>query len=596
MIKKFFVTALFILFFANSLQASYCVPSFEEKIVRVGISNSNFQQYYYKTISVSATDKFKVKDKNTNSFIHEFEANEVVNVEISDNLFKLFSDNKEIASNLTGPIEISSEYGFVTVPNLKRAGKPAYYRGTFEITKAPKKDNQFNLINILGLQAYLRGVVPNEMPVRFGHEALKAQAVLARNYAIKPRETNYHNYDVCDSVACQVYYGANTEKPESDRAINETKNIVAMHDGELILALYSSTAGGYTESYENAFSTDFGGGHRLFPGTSIPYLKGVPDFADTPVLDNEENFKNFYLSTPETFDNASPYFRWTKEWTEDELLEVLKKTLKSQSATGFVKPKFENPEMLGNIKEIKVQKRGVSGKAMSVDIVTDKGTFNIQKELVIRRVFQKNNVGLPSANVIFEISEEKAPVTGNSTNNSEKTASAASTSSATSTTKSTQTTQTMTKTEKTVKKITARGGGFGHGVGMSQFGAGEMAKRGFSFSDIIQHYYKNSAITTYPIELSSKTGQDTAVQTFYTTNQNASLVVENKFHFTKFTVVINAQELLIEAAPVFFKPDKVDLTPYLVKGENKITYILPYSESYKKPIRLFVELKPSRNE
>lgn len=109
------------------------------------------------------------------------------------------------------------------------------------------------MINVLDLQSYLKGVVPNEMPVRFGLEALKAQAVLARSYVLKPRERNYHNFDVCDSVACQVYFGANTEKELSDKAVDETDNIVAMSDNELVLALYSSTAGGYTESYENAF-------------------------------------------------------------------------------------------------------------------------------------------------------------------------------------------------------------------------------------------------------------------------------------------------------------------------------------------------------
>ena len=126
----------------------------------------------------------------------------------------------------------------MTVKNLKRAGQNAYYRGTFEITKAPQKVNQFNLINVLDLQSYLKGVVPNEMPVRFGLEALKAQAVLARSYVLKPRERNYHNFDVCDSVACQVYFGANTEKELSDKAVDETDNIVAMSDNELVLALY----------------------------------------------------------------------------------------------------------------------------------------------------------------------------------------------------------------------------------------------------------------------------------------------------------------------------------------------------------------------
>lgn len=92
------------------------------------------------------------------------------------------------------------------------------------------------------------------MPVSFGLEALKAQSVAARNYVLSPRTKASANYDVVDSVASQVYYGANTEKPLSNQAVEETEGIVAIYNWDLILAQYSSTAGGYTESYANAFS------------------------------------------------------------------------------------------------------------------------------------------------------------------------------------------------------------------------------------------------------------------------------------------------------------------------------------------------------
>lgn len=563
MFKKIITTLFSLFLFASASNCAYAVPALEGRLVKVGISNSNFKEYYFSNISVSATDGFRLTDKKTGTLISDFSADENIKIVIKNNLFSVYQDNTEIASNLEGPVCVSSDNGFVMVSNLKRAGKPAYYRGTFEITKVPNKNDLFNVINVLDLQSYLRGVVPNEMPVRFGPEALKAQAVLARNYVLKPREKNYHNFDVCDSVACQVYYGANTEKELADAAIRETENLVAMYEGELILALYSSTAGGYTESYENAFSTDFGNGNRMFPGLPKPYLKGVPDDPKIPVLTSESDVKKFYTSTPETFDNASPYFRWTKEWKVKELEDVLKKTLKSQSSTGFVKPKFEKAEDFGNLKDIKVLKRGVSGKAMSVNIVTDKGVFNVQKELQIRRVFQKNNIGLPSANVVFEIKEEK-PATD--------------------------------KTAKPVKKVIAYGGGFGHGVGMSQWGAGAMNQKGYSYGEIIQHYYKNTAICTYPVELSAQNGNDTAMQTFYTKNKKAVLVVDNKFQFTKMTVVINGQELRMEIIPTLFKPEKIDLTPYIIEGENKITYLLPFTETHKKPVRLYVEIKEAKNE
>lgn len=95
------------------------------------------------------------------------------------------------------------------------------------------------------------------MPVSFGLEALKAQSVAARNYVLSPRVKANSNYDVVDSVASQVYFGANTERDLSNKAVDETAGIVATYDWDLILAQYSSTAGGYTESYSNAFSDPY---------------------------------------------------------------------------------------------------------------------------------------------------------------------------------------------------------------------------------------------------------------------------------------------------------------------------------------------------
>ncbi len=593
MFKKIFLLVLTFILTCGLNNSAQAVPAAEGTIVKVGISNQDFSNYYFTQTKLTATDAFTITDKATNTLLGSFNAQDIVEVSIKNNFFTVRQDNKEIAGDIKGPVSIDSPNGFVTVADLKRAGKPAYYRGTLEITQAPKKDNLFNIINVLDVESYLRGVVPNEMPVRFGMEALKAQAILARNYVLKPRETNYHNYDVCDSVACQVYFGANTENELSDKAIYETQNIVAMHNNELILALYSSTAGGYTESYENAFSVDMANGVKMFPGVAKPFLKGVPDKEKTPVLTDEKEAKKFYTTKPETFDNDSPYFRWVREWDIKELEDVLKNTLVTQSATGFVKPKLTKSSDFGTLKDIKVVKRGVSGKAMSINIITDKNIFNVQKELVIRRTFKKDNKALPSANIVFDFETVKVEkpesklvwenwddtqTTGNKEPEKSKKADS--------------------KDKDTTTKVIVYGGGYGHGVGMSQYGAGNMAKKGYSYAEIIQHYFTDTAITTTPVTLSCNTGEDTAVQTFYVADkkQKAYLVAENKFQFTTMTVVINSQEFKLEIVPQLFKPEKFDITQYLKEGENKITYLLPYSESHKKPVRLFVELKEAENK
>lgn len=552
MLKKFIICLLFVLIFVQpQVQA---IKADNGKLVRVGISDNSFVNYYISSAKISATDEFKIVDKKTGVEIGVFPADKIVTAEMKDNFFVISEDGTVIAEKISGPVVVSSEKGFVYVDGLKRAGKQALYRGTFELTKVEAKNNLFSIINVLDLTSYLRGVVPNEMPSYFGLEALKAQTVTARNYVLRPRDKNFYNFDVCDSVACQVYFGANTEDELADGAILETNNIVALYNGELILALYSSTAGGYTESYENAFSDP---GTKNFPAVSLPYLKGVPDNKSFTPLTKEEDAVKFYKSEPSTFDNKSSYFRWTKEWTQEELSDSLKQNLKKQSTTGFVTPTLTKEEDFGIVQDIQVTKRGVSGKIVSMNIITDKGVFTVQKELVIRRSFCKDGKALPSANVVFEFQKDD---------------------------------------EGNIEKITAYGGGYGHGVGMSQWGAGMMNTLGYSYDKILQHYYSGISIGTYPVTLTNSPNQDTASQSFYTKDKKGFLVVENKFRFTDLIVVINSQELKLEISPHLFNRAKIDLSPYLVSGINNITYIMPYTDTNNKSIKMYVELKEAVNE
>ncbi|HEV7515037.1 MAG TPA: SpoIID/LytB domain-containing protein, partial [Thermoanaerobaculia bacterium] len=125
-----------------------------------------------------------------------------------------------------------------------------------------------NLINELPLEQYLRGVVPSEMgPEQYNQvEALKAQAVAARTYALKNLgEFAREGYDICGTPRCQVYGGMDVEHPLSTRAVEETAGQVLLYKGELVDALYSSTCGGHTEDAK-----------VMFPLKDEPYLKGVP--------------------------------------------------------------------------------------------------------------------------------------------------------------------------------------------------------------------------------------------------------------------------------------------------------------------------------
>jgi stage II sporulation protein D len=139
------------------------------------------------------------------------------------------------------------------------------YRGLIEVRAA--SDGTVTVVNVVNLEDYLRGVVPNELsPQAFPQiEALKAQAVAARTYALRNRgQFQSRGYDICATPTCQVYRGKGTENPLSDRAVEETRGIVATYRSGMINALYTSTCGGFTEN-----------GSNIFEGEDTPYLHGV---------------------------------------------------------------------------------------------------------------------------------------------------------------------------------------------------------------------------------------------------------------------------------------------------------------------------------
>ena len=512
--------------------------------IRVGISNTNFKTYLFDDIEFINVQNLDVMDSATGYTVEMPLEPRTLKITSENNLFRIYVNGSLVARNLTGPILVRPKEGFfVEIDELKRKGKQAAYRGFIELIRSSKDCSKFSIVNVLSLKNYLRGVVPNEMPVRFGLEALKAQTIAARNYAVTPRVKAYKEFDVCDSVACQVYFGANTEEELSDEAINQTNGIIALDkENNPILALYSSTAGGYTESYEFAFSDPE---TKSFPSKDIHYLTSVPDDRNFEPINTEEKAQEFYTSKPEAFDDASPYYRWSKEWTKSELENILSKTLVAQSKTGFIFPILESSSDFGKLISITPIQRGDSGKIVKLEIKTDKNTFTVQKELVIRRCFQKNGISLPSANFVISQIDAQTPV------------------------------------------YKFNGGGFGHGVGLSQWGAGKMASLGFTYDRILQHYYKGIKLATMPIKVYSNF--KTIEKTFYSENEEAYIYIKNPYDFEKIKIVVNNKEHVIK-----LKKEEVitDISKYLKEGENKISFsILDEKIDMSSYVELFIVIK-----
>lgn len=142
--------------------------------------------------------------------------------------------------------------------------KKRWYRGEFIVIN---NNGKLVVVNDLPLELYMLGVVPSEMPSKWNQEALKAQAIAARSYAIANRgKRASHGYDLKDTPEDQAYGGASSETAETNRAVSETKGIVVTYNKKIIPAYYSASAGGHTINSGDVWNRD------------LPFLRSVPSF------------------------------------------------------------------------------------------------------------------------------------------------------------------------------------------------------------------------------------------------------------------------------------------------------------------------------
>ena len=139
-----------------------------------------------------------------------------------------------------------------------------HYRGSIQLDADTGK---LRAINFVGLEQYLYGVVPSEMPHTWAPEALKAQAVAARSYALATRRAG--PFDLYPDTRSQVYLGLDHEQPETNAAVDATAGKVVLYDGQVAKTYFFSSSGGRTAASQDVW------------GTAVPYLVSVPDPYDT---------------------------------------------------------------------------------------------------------------------------------------------------------------------------------------------------------------------------------------------------------------------------------------------------------------------------
>lgn len=561
--------------------------------LRVGLSDQSMQNQEYPLAVVSATGSYQVVDGSTGkvlfSYASDAQSLAIPSVTVTSDSFGFtVTSAKGIASKLKGPILVQpmSANSRVNLPNILRYKRVPNYRGYFEITRATSSPKKLSVVNILPLQDYLKAVVPNELPAKYGTEAIRAQAIAARNYALRPRDKVWPQFDICDSQYCQAYYGAQTETPSTSKALEETEGLVALYDGEVALALYSSASGGYRESYSNAFSDPV---TKQYPAPPIPYLSAGPDiplnktlFPAAKDLSSDAAAKQFW-SRPdiESYDVNSPHYRWERFFTRIQLEQLLNQNLrrisKDKLTADFVSPHLAPTASIGTLKSIKVTRRGQSGKAMVLEIQGSNGTWTIQKEFVIRKALMQNSRMLLSGNIIV------TPATD---------------------------------AKGALATIKIQGGGLGHGVGMSQLGASWMHFHGFNFVDIIQHYYTGVSLGSIPLavgEASSATfsktvqlgGPVTGVQHSFYVKQadNAVLVVRTPLDQKQVYLGVNGQAYRFEpgqaatissAGNVRANEYRIPISNLLKENTVNSLALFPDSTAPTRPIKAWVELYKSK--
>ena len=421
--------------------------------IRVLLQNSSYGGCYHDTVECGSAGGFYLSDGVGKTEWLEGGAKVILTPELVEEY------GGRVYLGTEDPAEKLSLY------NVKRAVGVPSYRGTLEVALS---EGGLLVVNELSLEEYLYGVLPSEMPESFGTEALKAQAVCARSYACNQLLANrYHAYGahVDDSMNCQVYqnYG---ENPAATEAVKATFGRVLARDGECITAYYFSCSYGHTSDSYDIWGENTG---TLFEGV----LQAGDGTAGN--LTKTKQFEEFLDSDREWYDEESVWFRWnTVLGTElnDRILTRLKERqtvvpdqiLRKVSEQGD-EMRFEQGDVkeFGVLQNIIIAERGDSGIVTKLILVGSKATYLIQREYNIRYI-------LAPLNAVYLQD-------GSTSSNMSLLPSAYFT------------------VEQGENYFAIRGGGHGHGAGMSQYGAKYLAAQGKGFEEILKHYYRDTDIT-----------------------------------------------------------------------------------------------------
>ncbi|NLL45298.1 MAG: SpoIID/LytB domain-containing protein [Clostridiales bacterium] len=338
-------------------------------------------------------------------------------------------------------------------------GSVKYY-GAFEFSAL--SNGYMQVVNVLNIDDYLKGVVPEEMMPYWPLEALKAQAMCARNY-VMTHLNSHGSFDVCNTTCCQVYGGLTKASAATDAAVDQTSGLFIRFNGELCQTYYHSSNGGATESSCNIWVTQ------------LPYLTGRIDEYDTTIYTG--------------FDN------WSYTYTADEITDILNTKGYSIGTITSVVPTYT---ATGNMYSMTFSDGNVSltfskSAARSILDSSRYGKYTYSQRFRISSALSSPtglyiNSGansLDNINSVYAVggAGDISKVKTGGGNISVLTGSGLKTVNASG-----------SGVVQTGSSFVVTGSGWGHNVGMSQYGAKAMAQAGKTFDEIIKYYFSGVSI------------------------------------------------------------------------------------------------------
>lgn len=466
--------------------------------IRKDIANiADMTQLDHPQIDIRSAQGFLITDKAANQQF-PIAAGELVSFTVQNGQIAVMQNGAELTATANRLyVDSVAEDSLLQVASIDRThGKPQY-RGRFELALNPAKE-KLRLINEVGIEHYLYQVVPSEMPASFGLEALKAQSTAARTYALTDYLTSRFadlGFHIDDSTLSQVYNNQ-AENALTTQAVQATAGIIMKSGTELVDARFYSTSGGYGASKHEVWQDVY---TNQFPGVPLPYLMArsyTYDPANSGSMLNidtydEQVLNDFYKNLNYTgYDSESPYFRWKISLTNTELQNTINANIRDRYAAdplfiltqvpdGSFVSKPIPQEGVGTISDMYVAKRGAGGNAMELVIEGNTGTYKIIREFNIRFMIRpsKTYTGGTADILAYRAkggagAYDNAPLknpsilfSGFFSFDLERDAGGE------------------------LASVTFYGGGNGHGVGMSQFGAQMLGKQGWTYEQILDAYY-----------------------------------------------------------------------------------------------------------